>query len=187
MASGHKKVILRRLRSHMPGADILNGYLAPSGFVTGSGRSAVLELLDLDGRVQPIPLREIKMVSFVRDFNLADRLNPERLLLRSFQSRPRAEGLQLRITFHDGNTLEGLAPLDLSLLDSACDDAGLQFAPPDTRANTQRIYVPRAAIASLQVLAVIGPSRARKAAAAAAAAAEQEDLFTSLPPNSRIN
>jgi hypothetical protein len=170
----------------MPGADILNGYLAPSGFVTGSGRAATLELLDLDGRVQPIPLREVKMVSFVRDFNLADRLNPERILRRTFLARPRAEGLQIRITFHDGDTLEGLAAPDLSLLETAIDDAGIHFAPPDTRANTQRIYVPRSAIASFIILAVIGPSRARKAAAAAAAA-EQDDLFSSLPPNSRIN
>jgi hypothetical protein len=184
MASSRKKVILRRTRGKLPG-EIIHGYLPPSGFVSGTGRNAVLELLDLEGHVQPIPLREIKMVSYVRDFNLADRTNPERLLRKTFQTRPRTEGIQLHLTFHDGDILEGLAANDLSLLDSAMEDAGLQFAPPDTRANTQRIYVPRAAISDLQVLAAIGPNRHRPAAKPSTP--EQEDLFTQLPPNTRPN
>jgi hypothetical protein len=127
------------------------------------------------------------MVSFVRDFNLADRTNPERLLRRSFQARPRTEGLQLRLTFHDGDTLEGLAANDLSLLDTAMEDAGLQMAPPDTRANTQRIYIPRAAIAELQILATIGPHRRPAPTAQKSTIPEQEDLFTQLPPTTRPN
>ena len=155
-------------------------------FVTGTGRMAVLELLDLDGRVVPIPLREVRMVSFVRDFNSADRVNPERLLRKTFLARPRAEGLQLRITFHDGDVLEGLATNDISLLDAALEDAGVQIAPPDIRSNTQRIYIPRAAIAEMVVVATIGQARTRPTAAKSTSSL-QEDLFGDLPPNSRPN
>ena len=56
--------------------------------------------------------------------------------------------------------LEGLAPTDRSLLDSLAEDDGLFLTPPDTRSNTQRLYIPRSAIAEFQLLAVITtPSR----------------------------
>jgi len=185
MASSRKKVILRRISSTSP-ATIVPGYLPSSGFVTGSGRAAVLELLNLEGHVVSIPLREIRMVSFVRDFNPADRVNPERLLRKTFLARPRAEGLQLRVTFHDGDVLEGLASNDITLLDFAADDAGLQMAPPDTRSNTQRIYIPRTSIAELVVVATIGQARP-KPAPAKSTPTTQEDLFGDLPSNSRPN
>jgi hypothetical protein len=186
MASSRKKVILRRANS-TPDASIVHGYLPPTGFITGTGRAAVLELLDLEGRVVPIPLLEVRMVSFVREFNTGDHVNPERLLRKTFLARPRAEGLQLRITFHDGDILEGLATNDLSLLDTALEDAGIQFAPPDTRANTQRIYVPRSAIADLVIVATIGPARSKPVTAKSKEQTLQEDLFSDLPPNSRPN
>ena len=187
MASSRKKVILRRTNGTAE-PTIVHGYLPPTGFVTGSGRTAVLELLDLEGRVVPIPLREVRMVSFVREFNTGDHTNPERLLRKTFLARPRAEGLQLRLTFHDGDVLEGLATNDLSLLDGALEDAGIQFAPPDTRSNTQRIYVPRIAIAELTIVATIGPARSKPVSAAKSTKPSlQEDLFGDLPPNSRPN
>ena len=64
------------------------------------------------------------------------------------------------MTFLDGDLLEGLAPLDLSLLDDALNDHGLYVIPPDTRSNTQRLYIPRIALLVLQILGVItSPSR----------------------------
>ncbi len=110
-------------------AAIVHGYLPPTGFVTGTGRTAVLELLDLEGRVVPIPLREVRMVSFVREFNTGDHVNPERLLRKTFLARPRAEGLQVRITFHDGDVLEGLATNDISLLDCRARRRGHPVRP----------------------------------------------------------
>jgi hypothetical protein len=39
---------------------------------------------------------------------------------------------------------------------------GFLVSPPDQRSNTQRIFVPRTALESLTVLAVIGASRRGK-------------------------
>ena len=50
--------------------------------------------------------------------------------------------------------------------------AGLLLTPPDTRSNTQRIYVPRQAIQSLEVVSLIGSSRR-----AAARKLDQPELF----------
>jgi len=181
-SASHKKVILRRARITGP-AEILPGYLALSGFV----RNRALELLDLSGRVIPILLNDIKLISYVRDFNLADTTNPERLTRRTFLARPRAEGLWLRLTFTSGDILEGLAPTDTNLLDDLVNDSGLFLTPPDTRSNTQRIYVPRTSIAELTLLAVI-TSPSKKKPASTPTTSPQQDLFdTNLPPNSRPN
>jgi hypothetical protein len=167
MPSAQKKVIVRRFAG-----DLLAGYLPLAGLVRGPldspnpdpSHSAPrwLDLLDLGGRIVPLPLDDIKTVSYVRDFNLNDTVHPERLSRRTFLARPRTEGLWLRLTFRSGDLLEGLAPLDLSLLTHAIEDAGLHLTPPDIRSNTQRIFVPRSAIADLQLLAVITTPSRRK-------------------------
>ncbi|PYY12142.1 MAG: hypothetical protein DMG69_02210, partial [Acidobacteria bacterium] len=43
---------------------------------------------------------------------------------------------------------------------------GFLINPPDLRSNTQRIFVPRSALDSLTVLAVIGGTNRRRKAAA---------------------
>jgi hypothetical protein len=151
MANSPKKVLVRRFSG-----DTLPGYLPQAAFV----RNHTFDLLDLSGRLISLSLNDIKTVCYVRDFNLSDAVNPERLTRRTFLARPRTEGLWLRLTFKTGDLLEGLAPTNRSLLDALADDDGLFLTPPDTRSNTQRIYVPRAALTDLQLLAVITtPSR----------------------------
>jgi hypothetical protein len=180
MSNSRKKVIVRRFSG-----DTLPGYLPHVSFV----RNGSLDLLDLSGRILTLPLADIKTVCYVRDFNLADTQNPERLTRRAFLARPRSEGLWLRLTFRSGDLLEGLAPTDRSLIDALADDAGLFLTPPDTRSNTQRLYVPRAAITELQLLAVITtPSRRPAAADRPAKENLQDELFhLPLDPDSRPN
>ena len=180
MSNSRKKVIVRRFSG-----DALPGYLPHGNFV----RAGAVDLLDLSGRIIPLQLSEMKHISFVRDFNLSDTVNPERITRRAFLARPRSEGLWLRLTFRSGDLLEGLAPTDLSLLESLVDDAGLFLSPPDTRSNTQRLYVPRAAIAELHLLAVITtPSRRQPLPGKSSKENLQDELFH-LPfdPDSRPN
>jgi hypothetical protein len=183
MSSAHKKVIVRRFTG-----DTLSGYLPLSAFVRNRAPQNTIDLLDLSGRVTTLLLNDIKHISYVRDFNLNDTANPERITRRTFLARPRTEGLWLRMTFRSGDLLEGLAPTDLGLLDDLINDAGLQITPPDTRSNTQRIYVPRTSLTSLQLIAVITSPSKRKPLPAASVPSLQEDLFESLiPPNTRPN
>jgi hypothetical protein len=180
MSSTRKKVLVRRYSG-----DCLPGYLPHAGFV----HQAAIDLLDLSGRVIPLPLNDIKLVSYVRDFNLSDTANPERLTRKTFLARPRTEGLWVRITFRGGDILEGLAPTDRTLLDALVDDDGLFLAPPDTRSNTQRLYVPRSSIAELQLLAVItSPSRRQPLPAKPTKDSLQDELFhLPIDPTSRPN
>jgi len=179
MSSAHKKVIVRRFTG-----ETLPGYLPLTSFV----RNRAIDLLDLTGRVIPLLLNDIKYVCYVRDFNLHDTANPERLSRRTFLAKPRTEGLWLRMTFRTGELLEGLAPIDITLTDDLIQDAGLQLTPPDTRSNTQRLYVPRSSLTDLQLLAVITTPSRRKPLPASSVPSMQEDLFEKLvPPNTRPN
>ena len=183
MSSSRKKVIVRRFTG-----ETLPGYLPVSAFVHDKS----IDLLDLSGRVIPLSLNEIKHICYVRDFNLTDSLNPERLTRRTFLARPRTEGLWLRLAFRtqDGSKdqLEGLAPIDIALLDDLIADAGLFLTPPDTRSNTQRIYVPRTSIIELQLIAVITTPSRKKPLPSTPLTSLQEDLFNApLPPDARPN
>ena len=79
----------------------------------------------------------------------------ESLTRKTFTSRPRSEGLWVRLRFKDNEILEGLMPSDLT----QNLPEGYLVNPPDQRSNTQRIFVPRTALESLTVLAVIGATR----------------------------
>ena len=179
MSSAIKKVIVRRFTG-----ETLPGYLPQASFV----RQQSLSLLDLSGRVQGLELNDIKHICYVRDFNLSDSVNPERLSRRTFLARPRTEGLWLRITFRTGDLLEGLAPTDAGLLDDLIQDSGLHLSPPDARSNTLRMFIPRSAVSELQLLAVITTPSKRKPLPVGSKHSLQEDLFTNLvTPSSRLN
>ena len=108
-------------------------------------------------------LSDIKTISYVTDFNLDDSKDPERLGRKAFSGRPRNEGLWLRVTFRDEDVLEGLVHFDMGFVDSLLEDRGLTLAPPDVRSNTQRVFIPRAALSMVQVLGFIAPPAKRKA------------------------
>ena len=74
MSNSPKKVLVRRFSG-----DTLPGYLPQSAFV----RHNSIDLLDLSGRLISLSLNDIKTISYVRDFNLSDPVNPERLTRRA--------------------------------------------------------------------------------------------------------
>jgi hypothetical protein len=144
MPSTHKKVIVRKMDR-----DSVSGYVTPAQFV----HEGKLELLNTSGQVIAIDLREIKGVYFVREFG-----ETESLTRKTFTSRPRSEGLWVRLRFKDSEVMEGLMPADLAQTMAE----GFLLSPPDQRSNTQRIFVPRTALESLTVLAVIGATRRKR-------------------------
>jgi hypothetical protein len=165
MASARKPVIVRKFSR-----DWCAGYAG----VSFGQDAAELEILDLSGKVLRIGWKAVKWVCYVRDFPAGEQANPERLLHKRFATRPRSAGLWLRLTLTDGEELEGLAANDRSLIEGA----GLLLTPPDTRSNTQRIYVPRQAIQTLEMVSLIGTASSRRAASRAP---EQPNLFPGDP------
>ncbi len=111
-----------------------------------------------------VPYHDIKSIAFVRDFEHSG--GPERAV---FQTRPKMEGLWVRLHFRDGDVLEGVMPNNLL----QAEPYGFSVAPPDSFSNQQRVFVPKSSLRSVEVLGVVGsPLRRRKAGAK-----EQGELF----------
>ncbi|MBA3913571.1 MAG: hypothetical protein H0X25_06890 [Acidobacteriales bacterium] len=131
--------------------DSLQGYVASAQIV----RDGRIEVLNTAGTVIGLDLREIKCVYFVREFG-----DSESLVRKTFTTRPRVEGLWLRLRFKDGDSFEGTMPNEL--LQTMPE--GFLITPPDLQGNTTRVFVPRYALESLTVLGVVGSAHRRRKA-----------------------
>lgn len=165
MASTHKKVIVCKMDR-----DSVQGFVSSGEFLAGDK----VQLLNTAGNAMQIELAEIKAIYFVRDF-----ADSGSLLRKTFATRPRVEGLWVRLRFRDAEMLEGLMPNDLTQVGAA----GVFLNPPDTRGNVQRMFVPRSAMAELTVLAVIGAGGRRRKQTEAAS--QTPLLFAELPTEQR--
>jgi hypothetical protein len=141
----------------------LKGYLNPAALA----RAEAFDLLTPDGEHVSVAMASVKSVYFVREF--PDEFQPER---KVFLSRPKLDGLWVRLRFRDEDVMEGIVANDLlDLLDNA-----VQLTPPDLHGNTLRLFIPRSALAEMKVLGVVGAAR-RTPRAAGAVAASQSKLF----------
>jgi len=144
--------------------DTIRGYLNPAKL----GQAESVDLLTVDGEHQEVVLATVRCIYFVRDFS--EPFEPER---KAFFSRPKMDGLWVRLKFRDNESLEGIVPNDL--LDLL--DRGVQISPPDMNGPCMRIFIPRTALAEMTVLGVVGV--ARRAPRPAAEPETQPKLFES--------
>ncbi len=142
--STHKKVVIRKLDE-----TVIKGYVDAENYLRGGS----VEVLDREGHLLSIPLTDLKGVFFVRDFD-GDPRRPER---KVFYSRPKRSGLWVRLTFQDSEILEGLIPN--SLLDLPAE--GFLLTPPDVYSNNLKVFIPRSALSTLQVIGVISGAGTR--------------------------
>jgi Family of unknown function (DUF6982) len=147
-ASTHKKVVVQLLDYTK-----LHGYLNPSQL----GEAEAFDLLTPEGGHRNFAVRSVRSIYFVRDFE--GDFEPER---KVFLSRPKLEGLWVRLKFRDNESIEGVVPNDLlSLL-----DRGVQITPPDLHGTTIKIFIPRTALSEMTVLGVVGIARRKPVAPA---------------------
>jgi len=150
--STHKKVIVELVDKKL-----VRGYLNPAQLTQ---TPLEIDLLTQDGAHEAVLMAKVRAVYFVRD--LEDDIELQR---KNFLSRPKLDGLWVKLRFEDGDSLEGVIPNDLL----AFLDHGVQITPPDFNSNADRIYVPRAALTELTVLGVVGIARRKPAAGGEAA------------------
>lgn len=161
-ASTHKKVAVVLLDG-----DRLTGYVNPQTL----GNSDSVDLLTLDGERQAVRLSDMRCVYFIREFQ-----EPLELERKTFLSRPKLDGLWVRLRFSDGDEMEGIVSNDLlGLLDT-----GVQLTPPDLHGNVLHMFIPRSALAEMKVLGVVGAARrtGQPERGTRPAAAAQSNLFT---------
>ncbi len=143
----NKRVLLARFDR-----ETLAGFIqTPFGFGAES-----IELLSPEGTVVQVPYSETKVICFVRDFEAGETWRDH----RAFSTRPKSAGLWVRLLFRDGDSVEGMLANNLLLVESA----GFSIIPPDPTFQNQRLFVPKAALADVQVLGVIGSPLKRRPA-----------------------
>jgi hypothetical protein len=123
--------------------ETLSGYVNPVSYLQPTG----VEWLSLEGQTIVLSYPEVKAISFVRDF--AAGIDGER---RTFFTRPKMAGLWVSFLMRDGERMEGILPNNLLSLETF----GYTITPPDPFANTQKIWIPKAALQSVEVLGVVG-------------------------------
>jgi len=144
--STNKKVLVTRFDR-----EPLTGFVNPQSYLLADG----LELLSQEGAVSIVPFQDIKLVCFVRDFEQGE---PGKEL-RLFNTRPKMEGLWLRMRFRDGDVMDGMLANNLLQI----EQYGFSVVPPDPGFQNQRVFVPRTALSGIQVLGVVGSAlRMRK-------------------------
>lgn len=157
--STHKKVLVSRFDR-----ETLAGFVNPQGYQLAEG----LELMTQAGSVSLVPYGEVKLVCFVRDFQQGE----PRKELRLFTTRPKMEGLWLRMHFRDGDAMDGILSNNLLQL----EPNGFSVVPPDPGFQNQRIFVPKVALSRIQVLGVVG-SPLRQTRKSKVTPKEQIELF----------
>ncbi|MDE3171245.1 MAG: hypothetical protein KGL75_13975 [Acidobacteriota bacterium] len=158
-ASTHKKVAVF----------LLDGACEP-GHINPAALDSVekIDLLTPGGEHRSIPLNEVKAVCFVREFT--GPFEPER---KSFLSRPKLDGLWIRLRFRDNDEMEGVAANDLL----AMLGLGVQLTPPDLHGNVVRMFIPRSALVQMKVLGVVGVARRPQPKPSGGRSADQPELF----------
>jgi hypothetical protein len=144
-SSTTKKVLIRRFDR-----EPLTGFVSPQSYLLPLG----VELMKTDGTVIIVPYQEVKTVCFVKDFELVE-TPPERLV---FHTRPKMDGLWVRMRFRDGEVMDGILSNNLLQLESY----GFTFIPPEPYSNNQRIFSPREALSEFHVLGVVGSPLTRR-------------------------
>lgn len=146
-SSTNKKAVVSRFDR-----EPLSGYVNNVSFVDATG----VELLQPDGDCLTIPLSQVKIVTFVKDLDAPPPAPP-----RAFLNRPKMEGLWVRLRFRDGDQLEGVIANNLLQV----EPSGFSIIPPGQHGHSQHVFIPRAALDSVEVLGVIGsPLKKPKAA-----------------------
>ena len=145
-ASTTKKVLVRRFDR-----EPLTGFVNPQSYLLAGG----VELMKTDGTVALIPYEEIKTVCFVKDFETAEEAPPDRLV---FHTRPKMDGLWVRMRFRDGEIMDGILSNNLLQL----EPYGFTFIPPEPYSNNQKIFSPRQALSEFHVLGVVGSPLTRR-------------------------
>ncbi len=120
----------------------LHAFINPSEYLQKDG----IEMLSPAGAVVFVGYYDLKNVCFVKDFD-----GPAEPA-KQFQTRPKMDGLWVRMKYRDGDVMDGILPNNLLLWERY----GYSVIPPEPYSNNQKVFVPREALTDIHVLGVVG-------------------------------
>ena len=120
---------------------------SPSELPEQSGRiPARVMLTTEEGKKIRVNLDDMKALFFVKSFEGRKEYSE----IKFFESNPTHEGIWARLTFEDGESLEGVIRNSLQFL----NEPAFFLKPPDPQSNNQLIYVVKSALKDFRVLGI---------------------------------
>jgi hypothetical protein len=116
------------------------------------GETVTLRSLET-GLVQQLSTADIKAIFLVKTFEGNHRRSP----IHFHTQTPASKGLWVRITFHDGELMEGI----VNNTAAHVMQAGFTLIPTDPESNNKLIYVPKDRLTSFEVLGLRNPPQGR--------------------------
>lgn len=128
-----QKIVLRLLDGTMEKCSIYSHFSAAYRSV---------KVLDTEGRLKTVELKDVKAIFFVREHDGNALYKPNREFT---EDSPKA-GTMVKVTFPDGEVIRGRA------LNLNANGGGFYLFPPDPLDNNLKIFVPRAPGTEVEVL-----------------------------------
>lgn len=99
---------------------------------------------NVTGKVENIEVSDLKAIFFVKTFEGAQDYSE----FKVFTHQPSGKGVWVRVHFHDGEVMEGIAPNSLGTF------AGKVFSltPPDPQSNNENVIVSKKCLKGMQIL-----------------------------------
>lgn len=135
-----RKVVIR-----YTDGSILRGYLGADDLeLIGKDESSSFLVKSIDGKHHDVQSTALKAIFLVKTFE-GSRDYSE---FKVFTNRPNGKGVWVRVHFHDGEIIEGIAP---NALDTYAKPV-FYLVPPDPGSNNQAVLVSKRSLREMQVL-----------------------------------
>ena len=123
----------------------LRGYFsAEDALQLRNNFSGTVAIRNMAGKVETVEVSNLKAIFFVKSFEGIQDYSE----FKVFTHQPNGKGVWVRVRFHDGEVMEGIAPNSLSTF------AGHVFSltPPDPRSNNEAVLVSKQSLTEMQIL-----------------------------------
>ena len=136
---------LRRVIVRFADGSILRGYFAPEDSESlRDDSSGTFGVRRVDGEVEHVQLDSIKAVFFVKTFEGSRQYSE----FKVFTNQPNGRGVWIRVHFHDGEIMEGIASNSLDTYTRPV----FSLTPPDPRSNNESVLVSKQCLKEMQIL-----------------------------------
>ena len=135
-----RRVIIR----YADGTTLRGYFTAEGGQELNSQLSDKFSIRNVTGKVEDVEVSGLKAIFFVKTFEGSQDYSE----FKVFTQQPSGKGVWVRVHFHDGEVMEGIAPNSLGTF------AGKVFSltPPDPQSNNETVIVSKNCLKDMQIL-----------------------------------
>jgi hypothetical protein len=136
---------MRRVIVRFSNGSMLRGYFTAEDVESlRDNPSETFGVRRLDGEIEHVQLESIKAIFLVKSFEGSRHYSE----FKVFTNQPNGNGVWIRVHFHDGEVMEGIAPNSLDTYTRPV----FSLTPPDPRSNNETVLVSKQCLQQMQIL-----------------------------------